>query len=195
MNRAAFYKITYGLYIVTAGQNNKFNGLISNTMFQVTSKPATVAISINKDNYTHELIKLGNKFVVSFLAQAAPMTFIGTFGFKSGRDINKLKNVKIKIGATGVPIILDYTIAYLEAELINELDCGTHTIFVGKIIDADVLSEAEPMTYDYYHKVKGGKSPKNAPTYMEEEPVAKPEASKQATPQSSLCLHRLRLCL
>jgi ferric-chelate reductase [NAD(P)H] len=111
MNKAAFYKITYGLYIVTAGQNGKFNGQIANTMFQVTSEPATVAISINKDNYTHKLIKLSNKFAVSFLAEAAPMTFIGTFGFKSGRDIDKLKNVKTKIGATKIPIVLDYAVA------------------------------------------------------------------------------------
>ena len=181
MNKAAFYKITYGLYIVTAGQNGEFNGQIANTMFQVTSEPATVAISINKENYTHELVKLSRKFAVSLLGEAAPMTFIGTFGFKSGRDIDKLKNVKTKIGATKVPIVLDYAIAYLEAELINELDCGTHTIFVGRIVDADVLSEAEPMTYDYYHKVKGGKASKNAPTYMKEEPAAQ---SKQATPQA-----------
>jgi flavin reductase (DIM6/NTAB) family NADH-FMN oxidoreductase RutF/rubredoxin len=182
MNKAAFYKITYGIYVVTAGQNGKFNGQIANTMFQVTSAPATVAISINKENYTHELIKLSNKFAVSFLAEAAPMTFIGTFGFKCGRNIDKLKNVKIKIGATKVPIVLDYAIAYLEAELISELDCGTHTIFVGRIVDADVLSQEEPMTYAYYHKVKGGKAPKNAPTYMKEELAAKSEQAAPAAP-------------
>jgi ferric-chelate reductase [NAD(P)H] len=85
MNRAALYKISYGLYIVTSGQDGKFNGQVANSMFQVTSNPATVAISINKENYTHELIKLSRKFVVSILSEATPMTFIGLFGFKRTR--------------------------------------------------------------------------------------------------------------
>jgi rubredoxin len=112
------------------------------------------------------------------------MTFIGLFGFKSGRNVNKLEAVKTKTGTTKVPIVMDYSVGYLEAELMSELDCGTHTIFVGRVLDADVTGPEEPMTYDYYHKVKGGKASKNAPTYMEEEPVAKPELVKQATPKA-----------
>jgi len=172
MNRAALHKISYGLYVVTSGQDGKFNGQIANSMFQVTSNPATVAISINKQNYTNELIKLSRKFVISILSQATPMTFIGNFGFKSGRDFNKLQNVKIKTGATKVPIVLENTISYIEVELEKELECGTHTIFVGKIVDCDVVSDAEPMTYAYYQNVKGGKSPKTAPTYVKDEASA-----------------------
>ena len=177
MNRAALHKITYGLYIVTSGQDDKFNGQVANSMFQVTSNPSTVAISINKENYTHGLIKLSRKFVVSILAEAAPMKFIGLFGFKSGRDVNKLQNVKTKTGTTKIPIVLENTIAYIEVELEKELDCGTHTIFVGNIVDGDVISNEEPLTYAYYQQVKGGKSPKTAPTYVQEEPAAAPEAA------------------
>jgi flavin reductase (DIM6/NTAB) family NADH-FMN oxidoreductase RutF/rubredoxin len=177
MNRSALYKISYGLYVVTSGQDGKFNGQIANSMFQVTSDPATVAISINKGNYTHELIKLSRKFVVSILSEETPMTFIGNFGFKSGRDFNKFQNVKTKTGATQVPIVLDNTVSYIEVEVEKELDCGTHTIFVGNIVDGDVVSNAEPMTYAYYQKVKGGKSPKSAPTYSKEEPAATPQAA------------------
>jgi Conserved protein/domain typically associated with flavoprotein oxygenases, DIM6/NTAB family len=172
MNRAALHKISYGIYIVTSGQDGKFNGQIANSMFQVTANPATIAISINKENYTHELIKLSRKFAVSILAEAAPMTFIGLFGFKSGRDVNKLQNTKIKTGVTGVPIVLENAVSYIEAELESELDCGTHTIFVGRVVDADVISNEEPLTYAYYQEVKGGKSSKNAPTYVKEEAVA-----------------------
>jgi flavin reductase (DIM6/NTAB) family NADH-FMN oxidoreductase RutF/rubredoxin len=172
MNKSALYKISYGIYIVTSGENGQFNGQIANSMFQVTSNPATVAISINKENYTHELIKSSRKFVVSILSEETPMTFIGLFGFKSGRHVNKLENVKTKTGATKVPIVLEYAVSYLEAELEKELDCGTHTIFVGNVVDGDALSDAEPMTYAYYQKVKGGKSPKTAPTYVREEPKA-----------------------
>ncbi|PKN73702.1 MAG: High molecular weight rubredoxin [Deltaproteobacteria bacterium HGW-Deltaproteobacteria-10] len=180
MNKSVFHKISYGLYIISSGQDGKFNGQIGNTMFQVTSDPATIAISINKENYTHEIIKLSRKFAVSILSQAAPMTLIGLFGFKSGRDVNKLQNVKTKTGLTSVPIVLDYAIGYLEAELMSELDCGTHTIFVGRVVDADVTGNEEPMTYDYYHKVKGGKASKNAPTYINEGTAVKQEQTTEA---------------
>lgn len=171
MNRKALHKISYGLYIITSGQEGKFNGQIANSMFQTTSDPATVAISINKENYTHELIKLSRKFVVSVLSEATPMTFIGLFGFRSGRDINKLKNVKTKTAETKVPIVLENTVSYIEVDVKKDMDCGTHTIFFGRVVDCDVLSDAEPLTYAYYQKVKGGKSPKTAPTYIKEEPA------------------------
>jgi flavin reductase (DIM6/NTAB) family NADH-FMN oxidoreductase RutF/rubredoxin len=187
MNRAALQKISYGLYIVTSGQDGRYNGQIANSLFQVTSKPATIAISINKENYTYELIKLSRKFVISILSEAAPMTFIGLFGFKTGRTVNKLQNIKTKIGVTQVPIVLDYSVGYLEAELIAEMDCGTHTIFTGTIVDADMISEEEPLTYAYYKKVKGGKSPKNAPTYVQEENAAKPVATNAARYVCTVC--------
>lgn len=177
MNRSALHKISYGIYIVTSGSEGKFNGQIANSMFQVTSDPATVAISINKQNYTHALIQQSRKFAVSILSETAPMTFIGLFGFKSGRDVDKLQNVKTKIGVTRIPIVLENAVSYLEVELEKELDCGTHTIFVGNIVDCDVVSDAQPMTYAYYQKVKGGKSPKTAPTYVKEEPKTVPAAA------------------
>jgi len=177
MNKSALHKISYGLYIITSGKDGKFNGQVANSMFQVTSDPATVAISINKQNYTHELIKLSRKFVVSVLSEATPITFIGLFGFKSGREVNKLQNVKTKTGTTNVPIVLENAVSYLEVELEKEMDCGTHTIFVGNIVDCNLVSDAAPMTYAYYQKVKGGKSPKTAPTYVKEEPAAAGKAA------------------
>ena len=187
MNRAALHKISYGLYIVTSGQDGKFNGQIANSMFQVTSNPSTVAISINKENNTHGLIKQSGKFVVSILSVDAPMNFIGLFGFKSGRDVDKLKDTKTKTGTTKVPIVLENAVAYIEVELTKELDCGTHTIFVGNIVDGDVISSEEPMTYAYYQQVKGGKSPKTAPTYVKDEPSAIPKAAAGARYVCSVC--------
>ena len=174
MNRAALHHISYGLYVVTSGQDGKFGGQIANSIVQATSKPATMAICINKENYTHELIKSSRKFTVSIVSEAAPMTFIGLFGFKSGRDVDKLKDVKTKPGLTGVPIVLDYTVGFIEAEVEGELDCGTHTIFLGKVVEADLVGEGEPMIYAYYQNVKGGKSPKTAPTYDQDTAAAKP---------------------
>ncbi len=179
MNRKALHQISYGLYIVTSGADGKFNGQIANSIVQVTSRPATVAVCINKENYTHELIRSSRKFTVSIVTENAPMTFIGLFGFKSGRDTDKLKNTKTQTGATGVPYILDYCLGYIETELEGELDCGSHTIFVGKVVEADLTGDGEPMTYAYYQNVKGGKSPKTAPTFDQDAAPAKPKTSAQ----------------
>ena len=97
------------------------------------------------------------------------MKFIGHFGFRSGREIDKFKGVNYKIDDNGIPVVLDNAIAYLVAKVIKEADVGTHTIFIGKVVEAEILNDEEPMTYAYYNEVKQGKTPKTAPTYMEEE--------------------------
>lgn len=169
MNLTTLTKISYGLYIISSHQDGKFNGQIANVVNQLTSEPPSIGICINKQNLTYEYIKSSKTFTVSILAQDTPMTLIGKFGFKSGRNIDKFQDVKYKIGKTKAPIVLDNTIGYIEAEVINSVDVGTHTLFIGKIIDAELISNAEPMTYAYYHQIKRGKSPKTAPTYIKEE--------------------------
>jgi flavin reductase (DIM6/NTAB) family NADH-FMN oxidoreductase RutF/rubredoxin len=176
MNTKAFRKLSYGLYIVSSRSGERYNGQIANAVFQVSSEPATIAISLNKKNLTHDYVRESRVFSVSILSKEAPMAFIGRFGFKCGRDIEKFENVGYRIGATGAPIVTDFSVAYVEAEVIGETDCATHTVFLGKVVDGAVLSEAEPMTYAFYHEVKGGKSPKNAPTYIQDEPKASPPA-------------------
>ena len=165
MNPKALHKISYGHYIVSSKKEDKINGQIANALVQITAEPQTIAVSINKTNLTHEYMTHSRVCTISVLDQETPMPFIGTFGFKSGRNIDKFQNVHHKIGVTKAPIVLDHTLAYIEAEIINQIDMGTHTIFIGKVEDADILSEEKPMTYDYYHQVKGGFSPKTAPTY------------------------------
>ena len=193
MNKAAFYKLSYGLYVITSREEGKFNGQIANTVFQVTSDPPTLAVSINKKNYTFECISSCRQFVVSILAETAPMTLIGRFGFKCGREIDKLEGIATRTGVTGIPIITENCTAFIEAEVINEFDCGTHTIFLGRILDADVIDPAaEPMTYAYYHTVKGGKAPKTAPTYQEEAP---PKSPRPRCKGGAVHLHDLRLRL
>ena len=169
MNLKAIQKLCYGLYVISSKRSDKINGQIANTAFQITSDPPTIAISINKQNFTHEYIQESKVFSVSILSKETPMALIGNFGFKSGRDIDKFKEAKFRIGITGSPILLDYTVGYLDCEGSGSTDVGTHTIFIGKVVDCETLSDAEPMTYAYYHQVKGGKSPKTAPTYIKEE--------------------------
>ena len=177
MNPKAMHKISYGMYIVSSVKSGQFNGQIANTAFQTTSEPAMIAVCLNKQNLTHEFVQSSKVFAVSVLSTSTPIEFIGRFGFKSGRDTPKFDGVNHRSGGTGAPIVLDHTIAFVEAEVVDTMDAGTHTVFLGKVVDADVLDpEAEPMTYTYYHAVKGGKSPKTAPTYIREEPKKQAKA-------------------
>jgi len=170
----SLFKLNYGMCIVSSKKNNKFNGCIVNTVFQLTPEPPMVAASINRQCLTHEYITDSKVFTVSILSQEAPMSFIGSFGFKSGRDTDKFKGVNCKIGRTGVPIILDNTVAFLEAEVAESIDVITHTLFIAKIVACETLDEdAEPMTYNYYRDIKHGRTPKTAATYIKVKPKVK----------------------
>jgi flavin reductase (DIM6/NTAB) family NADH-FMN oxidoreductase RutF/rubredoxin len=166
MDLKVLYNISYGIYIVSSKKEDQINGQIANTVFQITAEPATIAVSINKKNFTHDFITQSKVFAVSVLEQEVDMKFIGRFGFKSGRDEDKFEGINYKIGVTGSPIIMENTIAYLEAEVIQAIDVGTHTLFVGKVVEAENIKKAIPLTYDYYHQIKKGISPKTAPTYI-----------------------------
>jgi flavin reductase (DIM6/NTAB) family NADH-FMN oxidoreductase RutF/rubredoxin len=187
MDKKALHKISYGLYVVCSKNNEKINGQVANAIFQVTAEPPTIAVSINKLNCTHEYITKSKFFTISVLSEETPMKFIGTFGFKCGRDIDKFEGVKYKLGKTKTPIITDYSVAAIEAKVINKIDVGTHTIFIGEIIDSEILSDKTPMTYEYYHKVKGGFSPKTAPTYFKEMDKAKKEKKEEKNMDKYVC--------
>lgn len=166
MDTQALHKISYGLYVVGASDGGKLNAQIANTVIQVCSEPPTISVCINKKNLTHTYIEKSGAFSVSILAQDTPLKFIGGFGFKSGRETNKLEGVTYRIGNTGSPIVTDHAVAYLEARVISRCDVHTHTVFIGEITDAGILAEGEPMTYAYYHQVKRGTTPKTAPSYI-----------------------------
>jgi len=184
VNHKALHNCSYGLYVISSRKGDRLNGQIANTVFQVTSDPPTIAVSINKQNLTHEFISESKVFTASILSQGTPLSFIGHFGFKSGREVDKLKDVNYKLGEAEAPIVLDHSLAYLEARVINHLDVGTHTIFIGELVGADVLSEGEPMTYAYYRQVKRGTIPKTAPSYIEER---KETVSKMAKYKCTVC--------
>jgi flavin reductase (DIM6/NTAB) family NADH-FMN oxidoreductase RutF/rubredoxin len=187
MNIKALQKLGYGLYVVTSRKGDQFNGQIANTVFQVTPEPPTVAISINKKNLTWEFIKDSKVFAVSVLCEGTPLTFIGRFGFKSGRDMNKFEGINYKIGETGAPVVLDNAVAYLEARVTQEMDAGTHTIFLGVVVNADVISNEVCMTYDYYRHVKRGVTPKAAATYIEEKEERKESKLQMAKYKCTVC--------
>lgn len=186
MNKKALHRLTYGMYIICSRKGDKFNGQVVNTVVQASSEPPTIAVCINKGNLTHEFIKASGVFTVSILARDAPLSFIGRFGFKSGRDVDKLEGVNHRQGVTGVPIVQDHALAYLEARVIQEMDVGTHTDFLGELVGADILKEGEPMTYAYYLDVKRGTTPKSAPSYVAEEKKEAPKV-KMASYECTVC--------
>ena len=165
MNTKALHMISYGLYVIGSRKEGRINGQICNTVVQVSSEPPIISACINKENLTHEYIEDSGVFSASILAQDTPLNLIGRFGFKSGRDIDKFDGINYKLGETQAPIVLENTLACLEAKVINSVDVGTHTIFIGDLVDAEVIAEGEPMTYAYYHLVKRGTTPKTAPSF------------------------------
>lgn len=184
MDTKALQLISYGLYVISSRKGDRLNGQTANTVVQVCSQPPIISVCINKGNLTHEFIKGSGVFTVSILSQDTPLSFIGNFGFKSGRDIDKFDGVNYKIGETQAPIVMDNTLSYLEAKVIKDIDVETHTIFIGELVGADVLRKGEPMTYAYYHQVKRGTTPKTAPSYV--------EVKKESVPK--MVKYRCRIC-
>jgi flavin reductase (DIM6/NTAB) family NADH-FMN oxidoreductase RutF len=163
----SLFKLSYGMCILSSKKNGRFNACIVNTVFQLTPEPPMVAVSVNRECLTHEYITDSKVFTVSILSQQAPKSFIGRFGFRSGRDIDKLEQVNHKMGQTGAPIILDNTVAFLEAEVTESINIVSHTLFIAKIVACQTLDEnAETMTYAYYRDIKHGRTPKTAATYI-----------------------------
>lgn len=157
------------MYVVSSKKDGAFNGQIANTVFQVTAEPSQISVCINKENLTHQFIQKSGVFTVSILERDVPMEFIGRFGFKSGKEVEKFKGIDYKLGITGAPVVIQNCLSYLECEVTSNIDAGTHTLFIGKLVGAEVLRDGEPMTYAYYHQIKNGRSPKNAPTYIKED--------------------------
>lgn len=186
MDPNVLHNIGYGMYIVSSFKGQVLNGQIANTVFQISSSPAIIAISINKQNLTHEFISASGFFSVSILTQETPLTFVGLFGFKSGRDGNKFKDVKYKLLQSGCPAVLDNSLGYLEAKVIKQVDCGTHTIFLGEVINSEMLLNRKAMTYEYYHQIKRGTTPQSAPTFIKEE-ISKTEENIMKKYRCTVC--------
>lgn len=171
MNKNAFRSLSYGVYIISTLDGNRSTGCVANSAMQITSSPATIAVSINHDNYTNSCIEKSGKFAISILSEESDSGLIGTFGFQSGKDVNKFDGVDAVV-KEGLSVVTD-ACGYIVCKVINKMETATHTVFLGEVVDADVLKKEEPMTYAYYHQVVKGKSPKNAPTYLPEEPEVK----------------------
>ncbi|TRX70259.1 flavin reductase [uncultured Carboxylicivirga sp.] len=186
MNIEAFFKLSYGLYIIATKNKDKLNAYIANTAFQVTAQPPQIAISCSKDNYTCGMIQSSKIFSISVLNQEAKSETIGLFGYKSGRDINKFENISYTTATTGAPIVKEDSIAWFDCRVNNMIDVGSHIVFIATIEDSDLLENKPPLTYAHYHEVKKGLAPKNAPTYIDEKVLN--QSKSESTTKKYKCL-------
>lgn len=170
MNEYAFWDLSYGVYIISAWDDKRPTGCTANCAMQVTAEPATIAVSINRDNFTHQCIEKTGKFSISILSEKSDPSIIAIFGFRSGKDMSKFDKVPYEI-CNDLPVIKD-SCAYITCDVINKMETDTHTVFLGLATDADIFTKGSVMTYEYYHKVIKGKSPKNAPTYIANKPTS-----------------------
>lgn len=166
MNKNAFRNLSYGVYVISTWDKGRATGCTANSVMQITSEPATVAVSINHDNYTNKCINETGKFAISIMAEDSTPSIIGTFGFKSGKDNDKFSEVEYQV-RDYLPVVSD-ACGYIVCDVIDRMETATHTVFLGEVKGAELFGDREAMTYNYYHKVIKGKSPKNAPTYIAE---------------------------
>ena len=153
MDRKAMYKLSYGLFVLTAREEGKDNGCIINTAIQAASEPNQLSICVNKANYTHDMIQRTGKFTVSVLSQKAQFKLFKHFGFQSGRDTNKFEAFEqCARGTNGIYYITEGTNAYISVTVTKTEDLGSHTMFIGEITDMEVLSNVPSVAYAYKMK-------------------------------------------
>lgn len=152
MDTKALQKIQYGLFVLSSQQDGKDNACIVNTVVQVTSSPVCIAVTVNKQNLTHDMIAATNKFNVSIIDVTAPFAIFERFGFQSGRTADKFKDFDgaVRTG-NGLMRLTDHACAFISGWVISSVDLGTHTMFIARVADCEVLSSNEAMTYNYYH--------------------------------------------
>ncbi|MGB2578383.1 ferric-chelate reductase [NAD(P)H] [Elusimicrobium simillimum] len=160
LDQTALNKISYGLYVLTSAKEGKINGMIVNSVIQVTAEPAKILASVNKASLTHEYIMASKVMAIMPVTEHADMLFIGNFGFRTGRNFDKFAKYKYELGITGAPIVLDNTNAAFEVKVSQTVDVGTHTLFIGEIAEAKNICPDACMTYQYYHEQLKGKVPK-----------------------------------
>lgn len=148
----AMFRLSYGLYILTASEGDKDNGCIINTVTQVTAQPNQIVVAINKQNYTHGMILRTGQFNVSVLTTESRFETYKHWGFQSGANTDKLERIEYRRAENGIVYIANECNAYLSARVVSVTDLGTHSLFLAEVTGAAVLSDNDSVTYDYYQK-------------------------------------------
>lgn len=185
--------MSYGLYIITSRHNEQLSGYVANTAFQVTADPPQIAISCHKDNVSASNIEDSGVFSISVLEKETDAGLIGLFGYQSNKAEEKFEKVQYKTGKTGAPIILTHAIAYYECEVVDRFDVGSHYLFIGKVVDSELLAkDKDALTYDYFRKEMKLAAPERAPTYVDKSKLKAKEEEK--TPEANEDLRPNFIC-
>lgn len=151
MDKKAMYKISYGLFVITANRDGRDNGCITNTVVQVTSEPNRISVTVNKENYTHDMIRDTGVFTASVISEAASFDLFKHFGFQSGKDTDKFAEfTSCRRAENGTMIVTEGTNAFLSGRVVQMVDLGTHTMFIADVTDMEVLADTASATYAYY---------------------------------------------
>lgn len=151
MDKKAMYKLSYGLFVLTSAADGRDSGCIINTAQQVTSEPNRISIAVNKSNITHDLVKKSGKFNISIISEAAEFELFKHFGFQSGREVDKFAGyADCKRSANGLYYVTAGINSYISATVEQEVDLGSHTLFIASVDDMEVLADTPSATYAYY---------------------------------------------
>lgn len=152
MNPKALFQISYGLYVAASKFDKKMNGCIVNTVMQITDNPKQLAVAINKDNLTCEIIQKSRMVSLSVLSETAPFALFQHFGFQSGRKVDKFVNYPFALTRQELPYLTKHTSAFIDCKVTNIVDLGTHLLFIASVNDCEILSGEKAMTYSFYHE-------------------------------------------
>lgn len=177
-------KLSYGLYLIGAMDGERPCGCIVNTVFQVTSENPIIATSINKNNYTWELVQKNGRFSVSILSEKTRKEVIQKLGFVSGKDHDKYEGIDYRM-QDGLPILNEKCCGALICKVVSVTETPTHMVVLASVEDAFDIADTVPMTYRYYHEVIRGGAPKNAPSYIA--PEKEETSNKQTSAQRWVC--------
>ncbi len=150
MDNTALFRLSYGVFMLATRSGEKINGCITNTCMQVANSPTRIAIACINTNYTCDLIKESGVFCLSLLDKSCSFDTLVRWGFQSGRNADKFAGMELPEDGNGVPYLTWGTCAMISAKVVDSMDLGSHTLFIGEVLDAKVLSDREPMTYAYY---------------------------------------------
>ena len=160
LDLSALFRIGYGLYVVTCREGDRDNGCIVNTVVQVTNTPNRVAVTVNKSNYTHDVIVRTGRMNINCLTEDTPFAVFQHFGFQSGRNVDKFNGATPERSENGVSILPAFSNAFLSLDVKQYVDLDTHGMFICTVSEAQVLSDAPSVTYAYYHAHIKPKPPK-----------------------------------
>lgn len=166
MDLTAFFTMSYGLYVVSSEADGLKAGCIINTATQVTAEPPRMMVAVHKGNVTADVIAKAGKFAVTAIDKTADMPYIGNFGFRSSNTFDKFEKYGEERTGNGCPYSPQHICAVFSCDLIETVDVGTHYLFIGDVVEAERVSDEEPLTYSYYHSTLKGKTPPKASSYQ-----------------------------